>query len=68
VFEEDHQNVSTCDVLLSIDVRNDVSFLEKATIIIVDRYQISKFSKKRRTSIFCSSSRSCVLTHCPIRS
>jgi len=64
VFEEDQQNVSTFDVLLSLDIRNDVLFLEKTTIYI---NQILKFLK-RQTSIFCSSSISCVLTHCPIRS
>ncbi len=64
MFEEDQQNVSTFDVLLSLDIRNDVSFLEKTTIYI---NQILKFLK-RQTSIFCSNSKSCVLTHCPIRS
>jgi hypothetical protein len=49
-------------VLLSLDIRNDVSFLEKTTIYI---NQILKFLK-RQTSIFCSNSKSCVLTHCLI--
>ncbi len=40
MFEEDQKNVSTFDELLSIDVHNDVSFLEKATIFIFNRNQI----------------------------